>query len=269
MAQRGEGFLSSAHGRDVVSQAEMALDAQGRILALRLHSQANVGAYATPTGVAIQLMIGPWVQTSVYDIPVIDSTLPGRADEHCVHWRLRGAGRPEAIYLMERLIDEAARQTGIDRLSLRRRNFIRPEQMPYTNAMGQQYDSGRFERVMDQAPCRWPTGRVLPRAPPAQARGLWRGPGIANLLNGPAATPSEERVTVTIQADGVVEVFSAVNAMGQVLPVAGAAGGGRRHPGSNRCAVLGDTDRGDGSAARWVTPLFTGGSAGALAPSAP
>ena len=63
----------------------------------------------------------------------------------------RGAGRPEAIYLMERLIDEAARQTGIGRLSLRRRNFIRPEQMPYTNAMGQQYDSGRFERVMDQA----------------------------------------------------------------------------------------------------------------------
>ncbi|MBS0608571.1 MAG: xanthine dehydrogenase family protein molybdopterin-binding subunit, partial [Proteobacteria bacterium] len=140
VAERGEEFLSSAHGRDVSSHAELALDAEGRILALRLRSQANVGAYATPTGVAIQLLIGPWVQTSVYDIAPIDFHFQAVLTNTAPTGAYRGAGRPEAIYLMERLMDEAARQTGMDRVQLRRRNFIAPEQMPYTNAMGQTYD---------------------------------------------------------------------------------------------------------------------------------
>lgn len=111
VAERGEEFLSSAHGRDVSSHAELALDTEGRILALRLHSQANVGAYATPTGVAIQLLIGPWVQTSVYDIAPIDFHFQAVLTNTAPTGAYRGAGRPEAIYLMERLMDEAARQT--------------------------------------------------------------------------------------------------------------------------------------------------------------
>lgn len=263
VAQRGEDFLSSAHGRDVVSQAEMALDAQGRILALRLHSQANVGAYATPTGVAIQLMIGPWVQTSVYDIPVIDFHFQAVLTNTASTGAYRGAGRPEAIYLMERLIDEAARQTGIDRLSLRRRNFIRPEQMPYTNAMGQQYDSGRFERVMDQALPLADWQGFAARAAASQARGLWRGLGIATFLEWTGGNAFEERVTVTIQADGVVEVFSAVNAMGQGIAtslaqlVVDAFG----IPIEQVRVVLGDTDRGDGFGSAGSRSLFTGGLA--------
>ena len=109
-----------------------------------------MGAYPTGAGVAIQLMIGPWVQTSVYDIPVIDFHLKAVMTNTAPTSAYRGAGRPEAIFNMERLMDEAARQTGIDRIALRRRNFIQPAQMPYTNPMGQTYDVGQFEKVMDQ-----------------------------------------------------------------------------------------------------------------------
>ena len=118
---------------------------------LRIENSANVGAYAVMTGVAIQLLIGPWVQTSVYDIPLIDFHFTGVMTNTSSTGAYRGAGRPEAIYNIERLMDEAARQTGIDRIALRRRNFVQPAQMPYTNPMGQVYDSGRFEAVMDQA----------------------------------------------------------------------------------------------------------------------
>ncbi|MBS0508570.1 MAG: molybdopterin-dependent oxidoreductase, partial [Proteobacteria bacterium] len=260
---RGEEFLSSAHGRDVVSQAELALDADGRILALRLHSQANVGAYATPTGVAIQLLIGPWVQTSVYHITPIDFHFQAVLTNTAPTGAYRGAGRPEAIYLMERLIDEAARQTGIDRVLLRRRNFIVPEQMPYTNAMGQQYDSGRFEHVLDQALPLADWHGFEARAAASRARGLWRGLGLATFLEWTGGNAFEERVTVTVGADGVVEVFSAVNAMGQGIAtslaqlVVDAFG----IPIEQVRVVLGDTDRGDGFGSAGSRSLFTGGSA--------
>lgn len=126
VADRSEEFLSSAHGRDIEARAEMALDADGRILALRIKTLANVGAYATGTGVAIQLLIGPWVQTSVYDIQTIDFHFKAVLTNTAPTGAYRGAGRPEAIFTIERLMDEAARQTGIDRIVLRRRNFIRP-----------------------------------------------------------------------------------------------------------------------------------------------
>ena len=262
-AERGEEFLSSAHGRDVQSQAEMALDAQGRILALRLHSQANVGAYATPTGVAIQLLNGPWVQTSVYDIAPIDFRFQAVLTHTAPTGAYRGAGRPEAIFLMERLIDEAARQTGMDRVELRRRNFIAPAQMPYTNAMGQTYDSGRFEHVMDQGLRLADWDGFEARAAASRARGLWRGLGLATFLEWTGGNAFEECVTVSIGADGVVEVFSAVNAMGQGIAtslaqlVVDAFG----IPLTQVRVVLGDTDRGDGFGSAGSRSLFTGGSA--------
>ncbi|MEZ5727860.1 MAG: xanthine dehydrogenase family protein [Burkholderiaceae bacterium] len=149
IADRSEEMLSAVHGRDIRSKAQLALDADGRILALRAETLANVGAYATATGVAIQLLIGPWVITSVYDIPVIDLNLTAVMTNTASAGADRGAGRPEAIYLIERLMSQAARQTGIDAAEIRRRNLIRPEQMPYTNQMGQTYDSGHFEQLLD------------------------------------------------------------------------------------------------------------------------
>jgi len=263
IADRSEEFLATTHGRDIEAQAELALAADGRILALRVRTHANVGAYATGTGVAIQLLIGPWVQTSVYDIPVIDFHFTAVMTNTAPTGAYRGAGRPEAIHTMERLMDEAARQTGIDRTELRRRNFIRPAQMPYTNPMGQVYDTGAFEQVMDQGLALADWGGFEARAAQSAARGLWRGLGIATFLEWTGGNVFEERVTVEVKADGVIEVFSAVNAMGQGIAttlaqlVVDAFG----VPIEQVRVVLGDTDRGDGFGSAGSRSLFTGGSA--------
>jgi len=290
VADRSEEFISSTHGRDLQSHAELALDEHGKILALRLASRANVGAYATGAGVAIQLMIGPWVQTSVYDIQTIDFHFKAVLTNTAPTSAYRGAGRPEAIFTMERLMDEAARQTGIDRVELRRRNFIQPTQMPYQNPMGQTYDTGKFESVMDQALALADWQGFEARAADSARRGLLRGQGIATFLEWTGGNVFEERVTVEIKAptlgadasslppegalapgggpaalasDGIIEVFSAVNAMGQGIAttlaqlVVDAFG----VPIDKVRVVLGDTDRGDGFGSAGSRSLFTGGSA--------
>src|SRR6185312_12803963 len=146
IAERSEEFLSTVHGRDAVSRAEMAIDAQGRVLAMRVRTYANIGAYATGAGVAIQLLVGPWVSTSIYDIGTVDLHFSVVLTNRAPTGPYRGAGRPEAIYLTERLMDAAARASGIDPAELRRRNMVKPAQMPYRNAMGQVYDVGEFEK---------------------------------------------------------------------------------------------------------------------------
>ncbi|WP_374669279.1 xanthine dehydrogenase family protein molybdopterin-binding subunit [Ramlibacter sp.] len=263
IADRSEDFLTSTHGRDQQAQAELALAADGVILGLRLRTLANVGAYALGTGLAIPLLIGPWVQTSVYHVPVIDFHFKGVLTNTAPTSAYRGAGRPEAIYIMERLMDEAARQTGIDRVALRRRNFIRPEQMPYKNPMGQTYDVGEFERIMDGGLALADWAGFEARAAESRARGRLRGLGIATFLEWTGGNVFEERVTVDVRADGVIEVFSAVNQMGQgiattlaqlVVDVFGV-------PIDQVRVVLGDTDRGDGFGSAGSRSLFTGGSA--------
>jgi carbon-monoxide dehydrogenase large subunit len=263
VADRSEEFLSSAHGRDIEAKAELALDADGKILALRIKTLANVGAYATGTGVAIQLLIGPWVQTSVYDIQTIDFHFKAVLTNTAPTGAYRGAGRPEAIFTIERLMDEAARQTGIDRVELRRRNFIRPEQMPYTNPMAQTYDTGKFESVMDQALVLSDWNGFEARAAESAGRGRYRGLGIATFLEWTGGNVFEERVTVSVQADGVIEVFSAVNAMGQGIAtsLAQLAVDAFGVPIEKVRVVLGDTDRGDGFGSAGSRSLFTGGSA--------
>ncbi|MDW5443419.1 xanthine dehydrogenase family protein molybdopterin-binding subunit [Polaromonas sp. SM01] len=263
VAERSEEFVSSTHGRDLQSQAELALDEHGKILALRLASLANVGAYATGAGVAIQVLIGPWVQTSVYDIQTIDFHFRTVLTNTAPTSAYRGAGRPEAIFTMERLMDEAARQTGIDRLELRRRNFIQPAQMPYKNPMGQVYDSGRFEAVMDQALLLADWSGFAARAAASKQRGLLRGLGISTFLEWTGGNALEERVTVDVLANGVIEVFSAVNAMGQGIAtsLAQLVGDTFGVPMDQVRIVLGDTDRGDGFGSAGSRSLFTGGSA--------
>jgi carbon-monoxide dehydrogenase large subunit len=262
IADRGEEFLASSHGRDIEARAELALDARGKILALRIETHANVGAYATGTGVAIQLLIGPWVQTSVYDIQTIDFHFKAVLTNTAPTGAYRGAGRPEAIYNIERLMDEAARQTGIDRVELRRRNFIRPEQMPYKNPMQQTYDTGKFESVMDQGLALADWAGFEARAAESKRAGRLRGLGIATFLEWTGGNVFEERVTVSVQADGVIEVFSALNAMGQGIAttlaqlVVDAFG----VPIERVRIVMGDTDRGDGFGSAGSRSLFTGGS---------
>lgn len=169
-------------------------------------------------------------------------------------------------------MDEAARQTGIDRVELRRRNFIRPEQMPYKNPMGQTYDSGKFESVMNQALelAEWDSFDT--RAAESATRGLLRGLGIATFLEWTGGNALEERVTVAVMAkagadgeaaDGVIEVFSAVNAMGQGIAtsLAQLMVDTFGVPIEKIRVVLGDTDRGNGFGSAGSRSLFTGGSA--------
>jgi carbon-monoxide dehydrogenase large subunit len=263
VADRSEEFISASHGRDLQTQAELALDASGKILALRVASLANVGAYPTGTGVTIQLLIGPWVQTSVYDIQTIDFHFKAVLTNTSPTGAYRGAGRPEAIFSMERLMDEAARQTGIDRVALRRRNFIAPAQMPYKNPMGQTYDCGQFEAIMDQALVLADWSGFAARAADSAKRGLLRGQGIATFLEWTGGNALEETVTVAVQADGMIEVFSAVNGMGQgiLTSLAQLVVDAFGVPIEQVRVVLGDTDRGDGFGSAGSRSLFTGGSA--------
>jgi carbon-monoxide dehydrogenase large subunit len=261
-ADRSEEMLSSAHGRDVRSHAEMALDRDGRILALRVHSHANVGAYATGVGVAIQLLIGPWVSTSVYDITTIDLLFTAVLTNTAPTGAYRGAGRPEAIYLMERLMDEAARVAGIPRTEIRRRNMIRPEQMPYANPMAQTYDSGKFESVMEQglALAKW--NEFDRRLAESKAKGRLRGIGIATFLEWTGGNVFEERVTVRVAADGYIEIVSATQAMGQGIATSYAqlAVDVFGVPIERIRVLQGDTDLANGFGSAGSRSLFTGGS---------
>ena len=263
IADRSEDFLSSSHGRDIETKASMALAHDGKILGLRIETLANVGAYPTMTGLAIQMLIGPWVQSSVYDIQTIDYHFTGVLTNTASTGAYRGAGRPEAIYNMERLMDEAARVSGIDRVELRRKNFVKPAQMPYKNPMGQVYDVGAFEMIMDEALQKANWQGFAEREAHSKAKGLWRGLGIATFLEWTGGNALEENVTVQILSDGIIEVASAVNAMGQgiatslaqlVVDVFGVDISQVR-------VILGDTDRANGFGSAGSRSLFTGGSA--------
>ena len=270
-ADRIEEFLAATHGRDLTSKAELALDASGKVLALRVDSLANLGAYATSAGVVIQLMIGPWVSTSIYDIATIDIRIRGVLTHTAPTSAYRGAGRPEAIYIIERLFDAAARQSGIDAVELRRRNMIRPEQMPYRNAMGKTYDSGRFAQVLDKATALAEWNGFEARSAEARKRGRLRGRGIATFLEWTGADVFEERVIVTVSAsgegDGEIEIFNALQAMGQGLATTFAqiAVDVFGVPIEKIRIVQGDTDRGTGFGSAGSRSLFVGGSAVSVA----
>ncbi len=263
IGDRSEEFLSSAVGRDIHHHAELALDATGRILALRIDGKANVGAYATGTGCAIPLLVGPWVQTGVYDIQTVDFHFTAVMTNTACLGAYRGAGRPEAIYTIERLMEEAARQIGMDRVALRRRNFVQPAQMPYQNPMRQVYDSGRFEHVMDQGLAFADWNGFDARAAESARRGKWRGQGLVTFLEWTSGNAFTERVTVTVLADGIVEIFSAVNGMGQGIAtsLAQLAVDAFALPMERIRIVLGDTDRGEGFGSAGSRSAFAGGSA--------
>ena len=177
-ADRSESFLSDLHGRDHVSHAELALDGDGRFLAVRTSITANLGAYCSQAGPMIP-WFGASMTTGVYDVPavcvdvhmIVTNTVPVDA--------YRGAGRPEAAYLIERLVDKAARELDISSVELRARNFIKPEQFPYRTATGRSYDSGDYERIMDSALLRSDWATFAERRAASEKRGRLRGIGLA------------------------------------------------------------------------------------------
>ncbi|MDB5570996.1 MAG: carbon monoxide dehydrogenase [Hyphomicrobiales bacterium] len=210
-ADRSESFLSDYQGRDLEAQAELALDEDGRFLALRSVNTSNIGAYSVSFG---PLTKGVELATSVYAIPcarvrgraVYTNTPPTNS--------YRSSGRPEAMFIMERLIDMAARQHGFDRVEIRRRNLIARDALPYTNALGLTYDSGAYERTMDAALARGAWSTFEARRAEARARGKLRGIAVANYIEIASGIP-RERCEVSVDPAGRVDVVIGTLSSGQ------------------------------------------------------
>lgn len=211
-AERIEAFLSDYQGRDLHVQARLALDGQGRFLAFHSVNTANLGAHTvsyTALNKGIQLM------TSLYRVPVAHVEFRAALTNTVPTIPYRSAGRPEAMYAIERMIDLAARQFGFDRLELRRMNMIPDDAFPYTNAVGLTYDNGEYVGVMEKALqiADW-TGFEARRAE-ASRRGRCRGIGLSNYIEGAGGVP-RERTEITVEpAAGIVDVIIGTQNTGQ------------------------------------------------------
>jgi carbon-monoxide dehydrogenase large subunit len=219
-AERTEEFLSSVHGRDVAMHGELALDAEGQILAMRVKLLANLGAYLTTTAMLVPLILSPKVVPSIYKVPVIDITVDGVFTNTMLTAAYRGAGRPEAIFLMERLMDEAGRQTGLSPIEIRRRNFIPKDAMPFTTVVGEVYDSGDFQHFLDRAAQEADWDGFEARRAEAKKRGRLLGRGLSSYVEWTGGAVHTESVDVIATGDGRVILHSATQAMGQGLETA-------------------------------------------------
>ena len=189
--ERGESFLSDTMGRDHVTVAQVAFDAEHRIQGLKVDLIANMGAYYfayapyIPTGAALKVLPG------VYDVKALSYGVKGVFTNTVPVDAYRGAGRPESIYCMERLMDYAADELGVDPVELRRRNFIRPEQMPFKTAAGELYDTGEFAKVMDTCLQKADWAGIGKRR--AQANGRLRGIGMCYYIEFDHGRPQRAR----------------------------------------------------------------------------
>ncbi len=216
-AERGELFLAEYHGRDHESDCALALDADGRILALRADVLANMGAYLSYFGPAIATHTGNRVATGVYHVPVLHIRVRCVLTNTLPTGPYRGAGRPEAIYRLERLLDVAAAEIGIDPVELRRRNLVPRNAMPYRTAAGATYDSGDFREVLESA-VRIANWAGFPeRRATARQRGRLLGRGLACHIDTTSGLEPSETVTVEADAEGAITLLSGTQAMGQGL----------------------------------------------------
>jgi carbon-monoxide dehydrogenase large subunit len=261
-ADRGEEFLAAHMARDQHYKAALALDRDGRILALRMEMLANIGAVPVGSSAMIPLALVAKVATSAYRVPAVDYRIKGVLTNTMATGAYRGAGRPEGNYLIERLVEKAAREMGIDCVELRRRNLLRPEELPYKTHVGETYDSGEFERMMEGALRAADWNGFSERRKTSLAAGKLRGRGVSVYLEWTGALPTET-VDIEIDANGMVTVFSGTQAMGQGLEttytqlVTELFG-----VGSDKVKIVqGDTDRANGVGSVGSRSAFVGGSA--------
>jgi aerobic carbon-monoxide dehydrogenase large subunit len=213
-ASRVESFLTDTHGRDGILEGELALDAEGRFVALRVRNRVGIGAYVSTFAPVFSTNNTKNCLASVYATPLIHTRVQMVLTNAAPLGPYRGAGRPEAIYLIERLIDKAARRTGIDRIELRRRNMIPPSAMPYRTPTGQVYDSGEFERVLDKALALADWQRFPERRVAAGRAGKLRGIGLCSFLE-VAGGILDESADLRFEEDGTVVLRLGVQAIGQ------------------------------------------------------
>ena len=191
MSNRAEAFLSDNHARDAYSDVELALDERGKFLALRVRHLGSMGAFIGAVGANIQTVNLTRCLPGMYDIPMIDIAVRCVFTNTTTTAPYRGAGRPEANFILERVIDEAARVTGIDPIKLRRRNLIKSSAMPYKTAVGTTIDSGEFETVLDKALALADHDGFKQRRREAAKRGKYRGFGISCMLEHAGGFPLE------------------------------------------------------------------------------
>ena len=209
--ERQEAFLSDYQGRDLTVVAELALDAQGNFLALRSSNLSNAGAHSASH---VPLSKGASIMTSVYRIPAAHVRARAVLTHTPPTTPYRSAGRPEVIFVLERLIDTAARNHGFDRIELRRRNLIPEAAMPFANPLGITYDSGAYERAMSAALELGDWNGFPARREQARRRGRLRGIGMANYVEVTSGFPTE-RVEITVRPQGRVDAVIGTLSSGQ------------------------------------------------------
>jgi carbon-monoxide dehydrogenase large subunit len=210
--ERSETIATDAAGRDQLDEAEMAFDKDGRILALRVSVDANMGGYLSTAGSASPVSTLRML-SSVYRIPLVHASLRGVFTHTGPVGNYRGAGRPEAMYMLERLMDSAAKALGIDRVELRRRNIIPVSAMPYKTHFDLEYDSGEFEIVMEKALQLFNRDDFARRRAESEKRGKLRGWGVTPFLE--FASQFNERMGLRVETDGSATILAGTHSHGQ------------------------------------------------------
>ena len=256
-ASRSEAFLGDAHGRDHVEEAQLALDARARFLGLRLRSRVNLGAYLSNHATAIPTRLFAPMLPGVYRVGAVHAVVHGMVSNTAPVDAYRGAGRPEASYIIERLVDEAAFRLRIDAAELRSRNMVRPADMPFVTATGLRYDVGDFPRALEMALVAVDRAGFAARRECSRAAGRLRGLGLASWVEatvgggpvGPDGRPqtgvSREYARLRVDADGKVVLAVGSHSHGQGHETVFAQlVAGRLGIAIERVAVeFGDTDR--------------------------
>lgn len=275
-AERGEGFLTDAQGRDHVTRAKLGVDPEGRFLALSVQTLANVGAYLSQGAAAIPTFYYAQLLSGVYRIPAIHCGVRLVFTNTAPVDAYRGAGRPEATYVLERLVDEVAVVTGIDRVVLRRLNFIPPDAFPYETPLSLTYDSGNHHATLEIALAAIDHEHFASRRVESGRRGKLRGLGISTYVEIAGGVPSRvvaelgargsrfEAAEVRVHPSGAVTVYCGTHSQGQGHETTFAQIVSERLGVDYECVTLvqGDTDQvryGRGTAAS--RSLVVGGSA--------
>jgi len=212
---RSDAFQTDTHGRAMESQAALATDAQGRILALKVETWSDLGAYQAQFGPAIQTMAGGRIMGGVYRIPAIQNLVHGIVTNTTPVDAYRGAGRPESAYIMERLIEAAAREHGIGVDEMRARNLLTPAELPHANGLGLTFDIGNFPAVLERAKQVADWAGFAARKTEAAARGRLLGRGMAYYVEIAGGGGTEEHSDVRVAGDGHIEMAVGTQSNGQ------------------------------------------------------
>jgi len=228
-AERSESFISDAHGRDHITHAELAMDDDGRFLGLRVSTRANLGAYLSTFGPSVPTYLYATLLAGNYKTPAIYAEVKGVFTNTVPVDAYRGAGRPEASYLLERLVDRAAKVAGLDPIEIRRRNFIKPEDFPYATPVALEYDTGDYDTAVDQALELGDYDGFADRRKESEARGKLRGIGISTYIEACGIAPSNVAGALGARA-GLYEAGTVrVNPTGSITVLTGSHSHGQGH----------------------------------------